>query len=165
MLPEDVNRSVGGENLFTGGFGTRTTLKRIFWSNRSSRSKPQPLPRTGQGQVRSGQARSGRVRPGQVRSGQVRSGQVMWFRHFYFILEQQKLFGTSSFLLHFYRSSLEHVHFYLCSGWHIAVKMHMSMLRLAFCFGNAHFYVPDGILLWKCIFLCFRMAFVFWKCT
>ena len=49
-----------------------------FGSTNSSRSKPQPLPCTGQ--VRSGQVRSGQVRSGQVRSGQVRSGQDMWFR-------------------------------------------------------------------------------------
>jgi NADP-dependent 3-hydroxy acid dehydrogenase YdfG len=64
-----------GETKATAGSVTTPPPKRIFWSNRSSRSKPQPLPRTGQ--VRSGQVRSGQVRSGQVRSGQVRSDQVM----------------------------------------------------------------------------------------
>ena len=67
------------ENEVRAGSVLTPPQKRIFWSNISSRSKPQPLPCTGQvrsGQVRSGQVRSGQVRSGQVRSGQVRSGQV-----------------------------------------------------------------------------------------
>ena len=66
------------ENEVRAGSVLTPPQKRIFWSNISSRSKPQPLPCTGQvrsGQVRSGQVRSGQVRSGQVRSGQVRSGQ------------------------------------------------------------------------------------------
>ena len=67
------------ENVVRAGSVLTPPQKRIFWSNRSSRSKPQPLPCTGQvrsGQVRPGQVRSGQVRSGQVRSGQVRTGQV-----------------------------------------------------------------------------------------
>ena len=49
----------GGQTNSKAGSKARPPQKRIFWSIYSSRSKPQPLPCTGQ--IRSGPVRSGKV--------------------------------------------------------------------------------------------------------